>query len=105
MFLQFLLSFMIGLNLLTLFIPFTLMNFALGFVFANCSGIGLKLFVEYAGVAAAAQASLITLFGALGVFIVSYFNIRNLLTLALICAFLIVIQLIFFLCFIMRHEI
>ena len=80
------------------------MNFALGFVFANCSSICLKLFTNHAGVAAAAQASLITLFGALGIFIISHFTIKNLLTLAFICLFLVTFQLVFFLIFFAKNK-
>ena len=83
-------------NLLTLMIPIMLLGISVGFIFPNIMGTNLKQFPHNAGIAMAVQTTLLTFIVALGLVILSYFNIRGLGDLTIIYTVLVLLQLLIF---------
>ena len=59
-------------QLLTFVLPLTVIEFGVGFIFANIIGICLQLFPKNVGHASAVQALMLTLLAALGAFLISH---------------------------------
>lgn len=61
-----------AMQLLTFILPLTVIEFGVGFIFANIIGICLQLFPKNVGHASAVQALMLTLLAALGTFLISH---------------------------------
>jgi DHA1 family bicyclomycin/chloramphenicol resistance-like MFS transporter len=83
-------------KLLAVIIPLLLICISVGFIFPNIMGTNLKQFSKNAGVAMATQTTLLALVATLGIFIINYFHINQLVNLAVIYTTLIFLQLTMF---------
>jgi len=83
-------------KLFAVIIPILLICISVGFIFPNIMGTNLKQFPQNAGAAMAMQTTLLALIATLGIFIINYFRIHQLLSLAFIYTALISLQLIIF---------
>ncbi len=83
-------------NLVTIMIPIILISLSVGFIFPNIMGANLKRFPHNAGVAMATQTTLLAFVAALGIFIINYFHISQLIDLSVIYTILIFLQLFIF---------
>ncbi len=83
-------------NLVTIMIPIILICISVGFIFPTIMGANLRKFPHNAGIAMATQTTLLAFVAALGIFIINYFHISQLINLAVIYTVLIFLQLIIF---------
>jgi len=81
------------LNLFVLLLPIMIVYAANGFIFGNVMPTCLKLFPDNAGVATATQVCMLMGIGALGTFILSFFDLSSLMHITLIFAVLFIIKL------------
>lgn len=94
--LAFVFAFMFKLNLITLMLPIIIIGIGVGLAFPNLISANLKLFPKNAGIAMAVQLCAVTVVAAVGVFIMSLFNINSLGKLACVYIVIIVLQLLIF---------
>ncbi len=101
---QWIFALSLSLNFFSLIFPIMVIGFSFGFIFPNVLGACLKFFPNNVGVASAVQACSLMIIGAVGIFIISYFNITHLINLTPIYASIAVLQIIIFF-FFFRKEI
>jgi len=103
MIIQWLFSFTCSLGLFTLVFPIFLICGSIGLIFPNILGICLKSFPNNTGTASAVQMCLLVAISSAGIFIISHFNVKNLIGFTIFYSAAILFQLIVYLVFFRKY--